>query len=73
MIISSEFLEKTIKYEPSFHMPSEIAAGDYGELKITLDLPGTTNYDWGKIAYKFHYKVGEVTRYAYVTIDLKKI
>ena len=54
-------------------MPSEIAAGDYGELKITLDLPGSTNYDWGKIAYKFHYKVGEVTRYAYVTIDLKKI
>jgi hypothetical protein len=66
------FLEKTIKYEPTFTMPTEIAPGGYGEFKISMRMKGNTDMDWGKIVHKFHYKVGEVTRYAYVTVDMIK-
>ena len=67
-----EFLEKTIKYEPSFTIPEEIGVGQIGEFKISMFMIGNGNLDYGKVAYKFHYKIGEVTRYAYVTVDMQK-
>lgn len=68
----SQFLEKTIKYEPSFTMPETIGVGEIGEFKISMYMKGNQGLDYGKVAYKFHYKVGEITRYAYVTIDMIK-
>ena len=35
-------------------------------------MKGNGNLDYGKVAYKFHYKIGEIIRYAYVTIDMIK-
>ena len=66
------FIYKSIKYEPSFEMPTEIAPGGYGEFKISMYMKGNEGLDYGKVDYKFHYKVGEVTRYAYVTVDMIK-
>lgn len=67
---TATLLQNTTKYSIRNELTPTILANGTGTFTVLFDLESNSNLSSGTIQYKFSYKVDEVTRYFYVTINI---
>lgn len=65
-----ELLEKTLDYDIEFTIPETVADGEDSTMNMRFYIRSSMKPKIGMAKYRVSYKVGEVTRYIYFTLNI---